>query len=339
MTGLAPHQPLGTSKHKDTLRAAAGSDGGSRSPCTNTRQVETGEGPKRQVPLSRSRGHRRYARLVRGGARWLQDVQLCPERVDRVWAITLTTIDKDPEAAYGRAMTFWRRVRQRFLGARYFCWAELQRRGAVHYHAVWLNPPQIGRTRMYRLIDHLWGPGRTQVRAHDAAWLEQKGMGYLLDYAKKKGGKQYQQDYEQLPTGIRVFMNQQLEIPARVLDDHRDRPLFQHRWGGLGRADEWDEYLELTGRIIHAVPEGGYCSAVHYRRRKRVRGRGSGFRWPSISYEEWPAPKREDFPPGLWELLELDGPHQVAEGTLAATGESLRPGIDVASSPIKEGGV
>lgn len=237
---------------------------------------EPGEGKQIPVP-SHTSGAQRKRRLARGIQRWDLDAQLCAEPTRRIATITLTIPEKEPEAAVGRVYRFWRQVRQRWLGARYFCWLELQARGAVHYHCVWLNPPALPHKEMYAWVDRAWGPGRTQYRVHYERDALRKEIDYAVSYAKKLGRKSYQQRYDAVPRQLRTFMSQRLEIPPAVLDEHRDRDVWQY-WAADTVADprvrgllvERPPSLLLVGSISHVVPAGGRCSALDWRRSKRA---------------------------------------------------------------------
>lgn len=250
-----------------------------------------------RVPLpSRTKGAQRRRRLARGIRRWDYDRQLCAEPTRRIATLTLTVKESDPEAAIGDVYRFWRRVRQQWLGTRYFCWLELQRRGAVHYHCVWINPPHVRRVNLVAWVARAWGRGRTQVRFSDGRRGLDRELEYALGYAKKMGRKSYQQRYDEVPRELRTFMSQRLEIPPRVIDDHLERDVWAYRGEALRPVgDEYggpaascssldgspiggpsrpgwrplqliEGYLEYIGRRQHVVPPGGYCTALDHRR-------------------------------------------------------------------------
>jgi hypothetical protein len=181
--------------------------------------------------------------------------------------------DADPEAAIGQVREFWRRVRQRWLGTRYFCWLELQRRGAVHYHCIWLNPPHVKRVNLVKWIDWAWGQGRTQVRfSGDPRGLERE-MEYAIGHAKKMGKKRYQQRYDDASSALRTFMSQRLEIAVEVLDEHMDQDIWVYRPPSEreyrlrpGIFEKVDAYVEWIGERKHEVPPAGRCTALDHRR-------------------------------------------------------------------------
>lgn len=222
---------------------------------------------------SHSKGAQRRRRLARGIARWDRDRQLCAEPTRRIATITLTIPEKDPEAAIGRVYDFWRRVRQQWLGTRYFCWLELQERGAVHYHCVWLNPPNLKRVNLIAWVQKAWGGGRTQVRFSDGSPGLKREVEYAVNYAKKMGRKAHQQRYDEVPRELRTFMSQRLEIPGEELDLHCDRDVWQYHGEEVVHLDDhrgasykFDWHLELVAKVEHICPPGARCSALDWRR-------------------------------------------------------------------------
>jgi hypothetical protein len=222
---------------------------------------------------SRSKGAQRRRRLARGIDRWDHDRQLCSEWTRRIAVVTLTLKDQDPEAAIGRVYKFWAKVRQKWLGTRYFCWLELQRRGAVHYHCIWLNPPPIWRVNLVAWVDRAWGEGRTQVRFPQMKNGLQAELDYCRSYAKKMGRKAYQQKYDEVPRALRTFMSQRLESPGGELDDHRDKDLWLYHRGGRRPAGQpalfaelYQPWVERVGHVEHVIPPGGRCSVLDHRR-------------------------------------------------------------------------
>lgn len=243
-------------------------------------------GDRATAPIpSRSKGAQRKRRLARGLRRWDLDRQLCAEPTRRIATLTLTIPEKDPEAAIGRVYQFWGRVRRRWLGTRYFCWLELQRRGAVHYQCVWLNPPHVKQVNLLAWVDRAWGGGRTQVRFSDGRRGLEREIEYALGYAKKMGRKAYQQRYDEVPRELRTFMSQRLEIPPPEIDRHLEGDVWEYRAEQLLRADPAEpaanptpgrrilHYLEpahlvLVGHRTHDIPPGGRCTALDHRRQR-----------------------------------------------------------------------
>ena len=226
---------------------------------------------------ARSKGQQRKRRLARAVERWDFDRRLCAEPTRRVARITLTLRDPDPEQAIGRVYDFWRRVRQQWLGTRYFCWLELHKRGQVHYHCIWLNPPHMKKVNLLAWVDRAWGQGRTQVRFSDGRVGIERALNYVTNHTKKMGKKAYQQRYDDVPPQLRTFMNQRLEIPPEEVDKHLDRDVWAYHpteirlvSGRPGFNELVEGYLELIGRLVHVVPPAGRCSALDHRRTGRA---------------------------------------------------------------------
>jgi len=238
-------------------------------PCVLVRSgitMHADRGVMPRLDLQHSKGAQRRRRLKRGVARWNLDRQLCAEPTRRVATVTLTVRSDEPEAAIGRVYRFLARVRRQWLGTRYFCWLELQRRGAVHYHLVWLNPPSLGRVDLIAWVQRAWGSDRTQVRFKDVRDGLQSELDYVMGYAKKMGRKSYQQRYDEVPRELRTFMSQRLEIPPKELDGHMSRDEYLYVPEATYRGERVPEHLEVVGHVDHVVPPGGRCSALDKRR-------------------------------------------------------------------------
>lgn len=233
--------------------------------------------PRAHLVPSHSKAGRRRRRLARGVARWDLDRTLCAEPTRRVCTITLTVADADPDAAIGAVRDFWAKVRRTWLGTRYFCWLELQARGAVHYHCVWLNPPHLKRVNLVAWVDRAWALGRTRVRFSDGSAGMQRELDYVIGYTKKMGRKSYQQRYDDVPSQLRTFMSQRLEIPPTELDKHLDHDVYRYVGkrlellrDGTGQSEWVEEHLVYLHRLEHVVPAGGRCTALEHRRRPRI---------------------------------------------------------------------
>jgi hypothetical protein len=275
MTQALPSIP----SSKRTFGRSGGSSAGALRPCTVGITMRAhGEVPRTYQP-SHSKGAQRKRRLARGLLRWDFDRQLCAEPTRRIATVTLTVADADPQAAVGLVYRFWRRVRQQWLGTRYFCWLELQARGAVHYHCVWLNPPHVKRVNLIAWVARQWEGGRTQVRFADGRGGLRREVDYALGYAKKMGKKAYQQRYDDVPRQLRTFMSQRLEIPPKEVDEHLELEVWEYHGPTLVkdfdspdsgvRTTYIPEELVYVGTRVHDVPPGGRCTALDRRRPKR----------------------------------------------------------------------
>jgi hypothetical protein len=179
--------------------------------------------PRRVTP-DRSRAAGRRRRLRRGIDRWHSDTSSC-HVVRRVLRIALTVQDDKPEAAVGAIRALWTAFRQQFGRTPYFSWVELQRRGAVHYHALIVNPPwRLDRDARHWLQQH-WRLASIQPDVHVEMprWFADRAGAYVKAYAKKRGNKAYQQEYENLPRELRTFESNRLQHLVAELDQHLDR--------------------------------------------------------------------------------------------------------------------
>jgi hypothetical protein len=167
-----------------------------------------------------------------------------------VAVVALTFASDDQAQAEGKIREFWHQVRLRFPGPEYFTWLELQKRGQVHYHALWVNPPPRWRSDVQAWVRGAWPHGRSRVTFEDGAWFRGHGQDYVLGYAKKMGAKAYQQAYENLSVPLRTYMSQRNGWPAGVLDAHRDRWEARYVKESLGE-------IELTARLEHQVADLG----------------------------------------------------------------------------------
>jgi hypothetical protein len=209
-------------------------------------------------------------------ARWNFDREQCAEPTWRVAVVTLTVPEGDPRAVIGDVQRFLAQVRRRWLGVRYFCWLELQARGAAHYHLVWVNPPNRREVNLLHWVEHAWGRGRTQVRFSGDPNRIQNEVEYAVAHSKKIGRKAYQQRYDDVPRELRTFMSQQLEIPIKQIDAHLGGPIWQYHHGGVeasrirpGVYLPVEAFLELVADREHVLPAGGRCRALDHRRAKR----------------------------------------------------------------------
>lgn len=240
----------------------------------------------RRVQISRDPAQRRAAgrkrRLHRGLLSWDLDRRLCPEATRRAVLLTFTIRDDEQHQVVDAMRRFWRQAREKWPGMRYFCWLELTKRGQMHYHAWWLNPPNAKRVHLASWVQHTWRLGYSKVAWPRDRWSEAYMTQYVLGYVKKMGAKAYQQQYADLPRGIKTYMTQRTDIPVTELVKHLDGQVWAYEGetsirvdaddGGPGRWEYVGPQLRYVADREHQVPAGGYCSAVdHARRRKRPR--------------------------------------------------------------------
>jgi len=135
-----------------------------------------------------TRGQRRRRSLRRGIDCWHVDTLARVRTRRRVALIALTVEDPEPLAARGAIRAFWQDFRREFGNRLYFSWAELQYRGAVHYHAILVDPPWALRRHAVPWIMAHWPLASIQpsVEFRDWLWFADKGGAYVKAYAKDK---------------------------------------------------------------------------------------------------------------------------------------------------------
>jgi hypothetical protein len=148
----------------------------------------------------------------------------------KVWLVLLTY---DPnrtedwtEALADRIRSFWEVLRSwcRSPGElTYFSWLELTKAGNPHYHAMLVDPPFRISKRLKERLESAWGLGFVKVQMRDSNWFERSAGGYVAQYAKKIGEKEYQQNYATVPRSIRTFQCNRLEHSLRELSAHEPR--------------------------------------------------------------------------------------------------------------------
>lgn len=240
--------------------------------------------------VRRAAGRKR--RLDRGYRMWDLDRRLCPEPTRRAILVTFTTRPDEQANLADAQRRFWRRVRETWVGTRYFAWMELHRSGAIHYHAWWINPPHAKRVHLTAWVERTWGLGRTNVRFPRDRFSEAYMASYVAGYVKKMGRKQYQQAYADIPRELRTFMTQRTDIPVSELKDHIDHDVYEYLGEGVvptyaaesgpGRWELRGASLRFVERRVHSVPRGGHCSAIA-KRRDRPRPRWDAPPTPGVS--------------------------------------------------------
>jgi hypothetical protein len=204
-------------------------------------------------------------------------------RVLKAAQVTLTVAAREQEAAQGHITRFWKKVNDTWGQQRFFWWMEMQKRGQVHYHALWLNPPHLGRNRLKAWVSRTWGDDRTQVRFRSSREYEREKAEYVLAYAKKMGAKAYQQDYEEVMPSLRTFGNQRLQYDGRELDNHRDRELVLYVPAQRVDHQVVEEHLIAVASIQHVLtrwanPQLHGCDCPPRPQRPRGRPRAPGRR-------------------------------------------------------------
>ena len=187
-------------------------------------------------PGSRSRGERRRKSLRRGIALWHADTLARARARPRVWLIGLSVAEPDPMVARGAIKRFWHDFRDAYGRRPYFSWAELQRRGAIHYHAIVVGPPWRRARDARRWVQRHWPLASIQpsVEERDWRWFAEKGGAYVRKYASDKWqprsasrgagvpDKSYQQEYDDLPREIRTWESSRRQYAEAELRQHMD---------------------------------------------------------------------------------------------------------------------
>src|SRR5215471_7691920 len=144
--------------------------------------------PRRLEIKQQTRGERRRRSLRRGIRNWHQDTCARVRPGQRVLLLALTVVDADPMAARGAIRDFWGASSKQFGKRPYFSWAELQRRGAVHYHAILVAPPWRLHRDAVKWIQAHWTLARItpSVTWRDWNWYVGKSGRYVRKYAAEK---------------------------------------------------------------------------------------------------------------------------------------------------------
>lgn len=183
-----------------------------------------------------------------------------------------TTASDDVLVVEGHMSRFWRAVRDRYGDQVYFSWLELQRRGAAHYHAMWVDPPLHDNRGTKQWLEGTWGLGFVKVTRKRRGWFAKRAGEYVKRDDKKWGGNAYQQDYRTVPRNIRTFQCSRLGWPGAELDQHRTRQLAEWVPAHVSLGDLVPEHVIVWGQLVHRVHSS--CSIGSPRARASPR-RGS----------------------------------------------------------------
>jgi hypothetical protein len=166
--------------------------------------------------------------------------------------------------------TFWHWYDKHF-GKRHFAWLEAHHdHSGWHYQAIVPDAPQAAEGHSVAALQAEWArvcAAQLQDVNLDLVWLpkwrrkaKRGAVAYALSYSKKRGDKQYQQEYDDAPTGLHTVMYSRLTQPAalvqRVSADFHDF---------LETAA-----LEADSRPVRS-PGGGWVFAVRRMSRRRDR--------------------------------------------------------------------
>jgi hypothetical protein len=108
---------------------------------------------------------------------------------------------------------------------RYSWWAEFQARGAIHYHAMIVDPPFNFERDARHWFDAHWGLAgiQTWVEWRSGAWFQKSAGDYALKDVRKLNGKHYEQDYTRMPKGWRTFSTHRLTFAAAEHQEHETK--------------------------------------------------------------------------------------------------------------------
>lgn len=231
--------------------------------------------PRRCEPLELA--ERRRRRLNKGIDRWLRDcLNDVGERMPRVQLVALTTRSLDATTAEGAVRALYQQLRAiAGPGWRYFWWAEFQQRGAIHFHAIWLDSPFRTNAAARAWLRAHWRHAAIwpDVRRRSWEWFGEKAGAYVGAYAKKEGRKRYQQSFELMPKGWHVFASTRLSWSVAAHQEH------EHRAHTVNTAPPFAPWYQRVGQTwVYAVeyhrPAPGGCRLPASQSRRGLRGRG-----------------------------------------------------------------
>jgi hypothetical protein len=229
------------------------------------------------------RAERRRRRLATGIDRWVRDVKNDDRGISRVHLVTLTVAKSEPDAAEGAMRNLMHHLHKLDPTLRYFWWSEFQRRGVIHYHGIFLDPPTRTTRQTSKWLRAHWTLGELwpKVLKRDAKWFDRAAGAYVGAYAKKfDGPKSYQQSYERMPRGWHVFASNRLVYPIAVHELHENQAELvcaAANFSMRGTLQRWPSqpvpwYERLANTWVVAVeyhtPAPGGCRLDRSRRRR-----------------------------------------------------------------------
>ena len=179
-------------------------------------------------------------------------------RPSQAWFVTLTYAKCDGWKAnhIAKATDGYRRwCKRRGLECQYLFVAELQARGAVHYHLlVWL--PQGVRMPMWdkttraskREVKPFWTHGMTNTQPAKA------GVGYLMKYLSKLG------EFTIFPEGLRLYGMGGLTDEARAIRAWQNLPQWVKNNHGVGEVYRMrNSFITTDGEILPPMYRRSFC--------------------------------------------------------------------------------
>lgn len=206
---------------------------------------------------------KRLKRSVWQSGKW-HEIQTQGRRPARCWFVTLTyrgVSDWRPDHIKEAINAFRRWCKSVGAPCAYTWVAELQGRGAVHYHLLaWLPRhlvmPQWDRSKGNRAA--FWPHGMTNTQKALA------GVGYLMKYLSKLG------ELTRFPKGLRLYGIGGINSQGRALRAWHNLPEWVKRCHGVGDVvrKKWGLLVQATGEIlapafrVSIVPSGLLVQAV-----------------------------------------------------------------------------
>lgn len=185
---------------------------------------------------------------------------------NQMWMITLT-YKPGVEWDAGDIRKFMNTLRYSRIKIQSYAWvAEMQRRGAVHYHVM----VQVPKGVFVPHVDDMgwWDRGMSRTEKARTVW-------YLVTYV----GKEYQKDFENMPCGCRAFA---------VWIKDRDKNLAL-RFSNLPYTDKniimrmgWERWKNLRDELGEITPSGWRFWHLCNRRSEAIE-QGQG--WQEMGYE------------------------------------------------------
>ena len=197
------------------------------------------------IPLDKTSCQLRRVKRLRSSlwqAANLHQIQQPGMRPDVPWFVTLTYrpgIEWAPDHIATALHSFRKWCKRQSVPCRYVWVAELQQRGAVHYHLlVWLpvgvRMPHWDRpTRASRReVNPFWVMGSTNTQPAKA------GVGYLMKYLSKMG------KYHEFPAGCRTYGVGGLDVQGRQVRAWCRLPEWAKRLVGVG------QFRRMRGGVV-----------------------------------------------------------------------------------------
>lgn len=227
------------------------------------------EQPRKVDPQTSSQRRRRS--LHRGALRFVRDVCADGRKYHRCLLFALTVAGLDPDPCQGAIRDIFQRMRAHNPGLRYLWWAEFQKRGALHYHGMIVDPPFEFERDARHWFDQRWPHAQIQtwVEVKSASWFRSSAGAYALKDVRKVGGKTYEQQYENMPASWKTYSTHRLTFAAEEHHLHENHPYVG--WNPQTRevqVEALDEHVPAAGgcKLVHRRPGRGRKTRTQMRR-------------------------------------------------------------------------